>query len=86
MYFENLFDLFLGFGELVGGMAALMWLAPDHVHIYLETDGEKSLEAIVKKLKVASSKAIIQMVPDIKEKPGKGDGLWDKAYFLETIG
>jgi hypothetical protein len=27
MYFENLFDLFLGFGELVGGMAALMWLA-----------------------------------------------------------
>lgn len=86
MYFENLFDLFLGFGELVGGLAALMWLAPDHIHIYVETNGERSFEAVVKKLKVASSKAIIQMVPDFKGGPGKGKGLWDKAYFLETIG
>ena len=85
-YFENLFDLFLGFGEMVGGLAALMWLATDHVHIYVETDGEKPLEAIAKKLKAASSKAIIKTVADIKGKPGKGDGLWDKAYFLETIG
>jgi REP element-mobilizing transposase RayT len=67
-------------------MAALMWLAPDHVHIYVETDGEKSLEAIVKKLKAASSRAIIKTVPDIKGTQDKGAGLWDKAYFLETIG
>ncbi len=85
-YFEDIFDLFLGFGELVGGLAALMWLAPDHIHIYVETNGERSFEAVVKKLKVASSKAIIQMVPDFKGEPGKGKGLWDKAYFLETIG
>jgi putative transposase len=85
-YFGDFLDLFGGFGDLVGGSVALMWLAPDHVHIYVETDGEKSLEAIVKKLKAASSKAIIKMVPDIEEKLGKGDGLWDKAYFLETIG
>ena len=71
---------------MVGGLAALMWLATDHVHIYVETDGEKPLEAIAKKLKVASSKAIIKMVPGTKEKPGKGGELWDKAYFLETIG
>jgi len=52
----------------------------------VETDGEKSLEAIVKKLKAASSKAIIKTVPEIKVKPGKGGSLWDKAYLLETIG
>ena len=57
-------DLFLGFGELVGGTAALMWLAPDHVHIYVETNGEKSMEAIVKKLKSASSKAILEQFQD----------------------
>jgi putative transposase len=85
-YFESVVDLFLGFEELVGGMAALMWLAPDHIHIYVETDGENTLEAIARKLKAASSKAIIKTVTDLKGKPGKGDGLWDKAYFLETIG
>jgi REP element-mobilizing transposase RayT len=85
-YFENLFDLFLGFGELVGGMAALMWLAPEQVHIYVESDGEKSIEAIVKKLKSSSSQAIQKKFPDLQPRLGIGDGLWDKAYFLETIG
>ncbi len=63
-----------------------MWLAPDHVHIYVETDGDKSLEAIVKKLKASSSKAIQNQFPDIPGRLGKGVGLWDKVYFLETIG
>jgi type I restriction enzyme R subunit len=85
-YFENVFDLFLGFGELVGGTAALMWLAPDHVHIYVETDGEKSFEAIVRKLKATSSKAILEQFQNTKERLIKGGRLWDKAYFLETIG
>jgi REP element-mobilizing transposase RayT len=85
-YFENLFDLFLGFGELVGGMVALMWLASDHIHIYVETDGEKSLEAIAKKLKAASYKAILGQFRNINEKLPNGGRLWDKAYFLETQG
>ena len=65
-YFENLVDLFLDFGGLVGGSAALMWLAPDHVHIYLETDGQP-LEAIVKKLKSSCSKALLKRFPTSKE-------------------
>ena len=85
-YFEPLFDLFAGFGGLVGGSAALMWVAPDHIHFYVESDGEKSMEAIVKKLKPASSKAILKQLPEIQRKLDEGAGLWDKAYFLETIG
>ena len=38
-YFEDFSEVILGFGELVGGMAVLMWLAPDHVHIYVEGSG-----------------------------------------------
>ena len=71
---------------MVGGMAALMWLAPDHVHIFVESDGEKSIESIVKKLKSSCSKAISKKYPEIKGTLDKGAGLWDKAYFLETIG
>ncbi len=84
-YFENLFDLFLGFGELVGGSVALIWLAPDHIHIYVNSDGEKSIETIVKKLKSSFSKTILEQFAD-KKKLTKGGRLWDKAYFSETIG
>jgi putative transposase len=85
-YFEDFSDLILSFGELVGGMAVLMWLAPDHIHIYVESDGDKSIEAIVKKLKAASSKAICEQFEDAKKKLVKGGRLWDKAYFSETVG
>ena len=64
----------------------MMWLAPDHVNIYVESDGEKSIEAIVRKLKSSSSKTILKQFPDIIENLDKGVGPWDKAYFLETIG
>jgi REP element-mobilizing transposase RayT len=86
MYFEDFSGLIFGFGELVGGMAALMWLAPDHVHIYVVSDGEKSIEAIVKQLKSSFSKAILEQFPDLTRKLNRNGRLWDKAYFLETLG
>jgi len=70
----------------VGGFARLLWLAPDHIHVYVESDGEKSIEAIVRYLKRISSKAL-------REASGKPAFLqkaalriWDKAYFSETLG
>lgn len=56
-------DLLFGRVAAIDEVNRFIGLAPDHVHICVESDGEKSLEAIVKKLKSASSKAIIQMVP-----------------------
>jgi REP element-mobilizing transposase RayT len=85
-YLENFSEMIQSFGELVGGTAALMWLAPDHVHIFVESEGEKSIESIVKKLKTSSSKAILEQFQDAKERLTKGGRLWDKAYFSGTIG
>jgi len=31
-------------GKPIGGIAGVLWLAPDHVHVYVESDGEKSIE------------------------------------------
>ena len=70
----------------VGGFARLLWLAPDHIHVYVESDGEKSVEAIVRYLKRISSKA----VREVSTKPTKllsgALQIWDKAYFSETLG
>ena len=85
-YFDFTSDLFLTCGDLVGGYAQLLWLAPDHVHIYVVTDGRDSVETVIRKLKQHSGKAIIDNFPEVSKKLSNKKRLWDKAYFSETIG
>ncbi len=70
-------------GEQIGGIANVLWLAPDHVHVYIESDGEKSIETAVKVLKRVSSQAL--RASDTSSSR-KGLIVWEKAYFAETIG
>ena len=85
-YFDFISDLFLTCGDLVGGYAQLLWLAPDHVHIYVVTDGRDPVETVIRKLKQHSGKAIIDNFPEAAKKLNPKNRLWDKAYFSETIG
>jgi len=84
--FDFISDLFLTCGDMVGGYAQLLWLAPDHVHIYVVTDGRDSVETVIRKLKQHSGKAIIDQFPEVAKKISNKKRLWDKAYFSETIG
>ena len=84
--FDFTSDLFLTCGDMVGGYAQLLWLAPDHVHIYVVTDGKDSVETLIRKLKQHSGKAIIDHFPEVSKKLNQKKRLWDKAYFSETIG
>ncbi len=70
-------------GKQIGGSAGVLWLAPDHVHVYMESDGEKSIETIVKVLKRVSFHAL--RASDVPSS-GKGRIKWEKVYFVETIG
>ena len=65
---------------------SLLWLAPDHVHVYIESDGEKSVETIVQEAKKLSENSIVARDYDKLPNTTAGDGLWDKAYFAEGIG
>jgi len=71
--------------DRIGGFASVLWLAPDHLHVYVESDGEHSIETIVQELKRASAQTLRKSLSDRKSKPGKARGLWDKAYFAETV-
>jgi REP element-mobilizing transposase RayT len=66
--------------KFIGGFVSLLWLAPDHIHLYIESDGEKSVDAIIRYLKRASAKALY------KTKGNLNGGIWDKGYFVETLG
>ncbi|MBW2560963.1 MAG: transposase [Deltaproteobacteria bacterium] len=72
--------------EAVGGFACLLWLAPDHIHLYVEGDGEMSPDSMAQKLKRLSEKPMLEQFPSLIAYPGAKGRLWDEAYFVETIG
>ena len=65
--------------------AALLWLAPDHIHVYFESDGEASPEVMVKALKDVTS-SILTQHPTVGAQLNHGQAVWDEAYFCETVG
>ena len=84
--FNFINDIFSKYSDLVGGFVRLLWLAPDHLHLYMESDGEKSIEVIAQKMKRQSASAILEEFADLKASLDAENELWDKAYFVETVG
>ena len=64
----------------------MLWLAPDHIHFYIESDGELSVETMVKKIKTYLKDAILSELTAIKDQFGTDSIIWDETYFTETIG
>lgn len=72
--------------EAVGGFANLLWLAPDHIHLYVESDGEVAPDNMAQILKRNSETAILERFHDLISTPDVKTGVWDEAYFVETVG
>ncbi len=85
-FFDFVSDTFLRCSELAGGFVDLLYLAPDHIHLYVESVGELSIEEIVHRIKQFSNDAILKKFPLIRDKLGGNTEIWDEAYFTETIG
>ena len=79
-------DVFLRCSERIEGFVELLYMAPDHVHLYLESDGELSVEEMVQKIKQFSNNAILEEFPLVREKLGDNIEIWNQAYFTETVG
>ena len=83
---EFIIDNIKSYSEVVGGFTSLLWLAPDHIHLYVESDGEVSPDDMAQKLKRLSETSILERFPDLLGSPDVEIGLWDEAYFVGTIG
>ena len=79
-------DNFLLCSGRVGGFVDLLCLSPDHVHLYVESNGALSVDEMVYKIKGFSNNNIIEKFPSVKDKLGGQAEIWDEAYFAETIG
>ena len=84
--FDLIYDTFYRSGETIGELVKLLWLAPDHIHLYVETDGERSVEEIMTEVKRVSQQIMFTEYSTIIEKFQLDNNIWDEAYFAETIG
>lgn len=78
-------DTFSDCSEFVGGSVSLLWLAPDHVHLHVQSDGKKAIETIAQEMKRSSAAAILAEFADLKAGLSEENELWDAAYFAATI-
>ena len=51
-----------------------------------ELNGELSVEEVVHRIKRFSNNAILEKFPSVRDKLRGDTGIWDEAYFVETIG
>jgi REP element-mobilizing transposase RayT len=84
-FIDHVHGIFLQCSELAGGFVALLYLAPDHIHLYVESDGELSIDEIVQKIKRFSNNSIVEKFPSVRDKLGGETEVWDEAYFVETV-
>jgi len=85
-FFDFFSDTFLGCSKLAAGFVDLLYLAPDHIHLYVVSDGKLSIEKIVYRIKKFSNDAILEKFPLIKDKLSGSTEIWNEAYFVESIG
>jgi REP element-mobilizing transposase RayT len=84
--FDFVYDTSSKCNELVRGFVNLLWLAPDHLHLYVESDGELSVDTMIQDIKEYLQSAMLSESTVIKEEFGTENTIWDESYFSETIG
>ena len=84
--FDFIYDRSLKCSELARGFVNLLWLAPDHIHLYVESDGDLSVETMIHEIKKYLKEAILSELTTIKDILGTESIIWDETYFAETIG
>ena len=85
-FIEVVHDAFLESSEVARGFVNLLYLASDHVHVYVESDGDRSVEEMANDIKRLSAQTILERFPSLRDTLGASINIWDEAYFAETVG
>jgi putative transposase len=61
----------------------LMWISSDHIHLYLDSSPDFSVDEIYKEVVNQSERVIYMKHPELKP---ENQDLWENSYFVETFG
>ncbi len=79
-------EVFREYDESGGPLVRLVWLANDHIHVYLECPLDRSVEDVILGIKQLSEDALLDRFPDLKDRFFPDGDVWDMAYFVGTVG
>jgi REP element-mobilizing transposase RayT len=63
--------------------AHVVWLASDHLHLYLDASPEYALDEIVHAIREYLEHEMVNLFPAL---PSSNQPVWERAYFAECIG
>ena len=63
--------------------AHVLWLASDHMHLYIDATPDYALDEIVHAIREHLEHAVASLLPELKP---SNQPVWERAYFAEGIG
>jgi len=82
-YFEKTLNIFHQIANnFENTQIEVLWLCSDHIHLYINTTPDYSLDEIVDKVIRNSEKEIQSSYPEVMN---EFSGIWESGYFAETI-
>jgi hypothetical protein len=66
--------------------SGLLWLAEDHLHGHFASDGSKSADYVIRKLRQMVRRSVLKSSSDVAAALDDGHKLWAETYFVETVG
>jgi putative transposase len=84
MYFQSFSEIFDRAAKSFPGTDIdIMWLAPDHLHLYLDSTPDYAIDEIIQSVIKKSEFEIFNRFPDLQKETKK---VWKREYFVETVG
>jgi len=83
-YIRFFHDALLTCGTLINGKAVLIWLAPDHLHLYLELAEDDSVMDVAEDIQLLVQDALIAEFDQLQSM-GTETFLFNREFFIETI-
>ena len=63
--------------------AHVLWLASDHLHLYIDASPDYALDEIVHAIREHLEHAVTHLFPELQH---SNQPVWERAYFAESIG
>ncbi len=83
-YFQTFSEIFNRVGNSFQDTdIEVIWLASDHLHLYLNTSPDYSIDEITQSIIKKSEFEIINRIPDFQKDT---NNIWKYDYFVETVG
>ena len=83
-YFNSFSKIFSNTAKFIDDtVIELMWISSDHLHLYIDSTPDFSIDEIFQTISSNSERIILMKHPELNL---KNKNLWENSYYVETLG